>query len=257
MPTDSKKIAKNTLFLYIRMFLVMIVSIYTSRVILKSLGTSDYGIYNVVGGIVQLFTFLNGALTGASTRFITFALGEGNNQKLKNTFAASLNLHIIIAIIVVVLGETIGLWFLYNKLVIPVERMNAAFWILQFSIVNCCINFTQVPFNASIIAHEKMSIYALVGLYDAFSKLFISYLIVLSPFDRLIYYGLLLLLNSTAIKLFYRFYTHRNYEECRFKLFFDKKLYGKIACYGGWELFGGLATACQGQGVNIMLNVFL
>lgn len=253
---SNKRIAKNTAFLYVRMLVVMAVTFYTSRVILQVLGASDYGVYNVVGGIVTIMQFLNGALSASTSRFLTFELGKGETQQLKNTFAASLNLHICVALLVLLLGETVGLWFLYEKLVIPDGRMTAAFWVLQFSILTTMINFTQVPYNASLIAHENMSIYAYVGLYEAFSKLAIVYLIAVSPIDKLIFYAFLLMLNTAGIQMFYRFYTRKRYDECHFQLIKDSGLYKKLLGYSGWDLFGGLAVVCQQQGINIVLNLF-
>lgn len=254
--SNNKRIAKNTIFLYIRMMVVMLVSLYTSRVILNTLGASDYGIYNVVGGIVTIVSFLNSALGASTSRFLTFALGEKNLKKQKSTFGACLNLHIGVALLVLILGETIGLWFFYEKMVIPDDRMVAAFWVYQFSILTTMVSFTQVPYNASLIAHEEMSIYAYVGLYEALSRLVIAYLITISPIDNLIFYGLLLLVNTVAVQLFYRWYAIKHFVECRFSLVKDKALYKQLLCYGGWDLFGNLALVCQGQGVNLLLNVF-
>ena len=254
--SDNKRIAKNTMFLYLRMMVVMVVSLFTSRVILNSLGATDYGIYNVVGGIVTIVGFLNSALSAGTSRFLTFALGERNLEKQKSTFGASLNLHIAVALLVLLVGETIGLWFFYEKMIIPEDRMNAAFWVYQFSIVTTMVNFTQVPYNASLIAHENMSIYAYVGLYEALSRLVIAFLITVSPIDNLIFYGLLLMVNSLFVQIFYRFYVVKNYEECRFSFVKDKTLYKNLLSYSGWDLFGNLALVCQGQGVNLLLNVF-
>lgn len=256
MATSGKTIARNTLFLYGRMLLVTGVTFFTARIILQSLGASDYGVYNVVGGVVTMLGFLNSALSASTSRFLTYELGVGNKEELSKTFAASLNLHIAIALIVFVFGETIGLWLFYNKLVIPADRMVAAFWVYQFSIVSTMMSFTQVPYNASLISHENMSIYAYVGLYEAFAKLAIAYLIMHMPGDRLICYGLLLMVNSIAIQLFYRLYTKRKYGECRFKLVRDKSLYKTLLSYSGWDLFGNMACVCQNQCVNILLNVF-
>ena len=254
--SDNKRIAKNTIFLYIRMMVVMLVALFTSRVILNTLGATDYGIYNVVGGIVTIVSFLNSALGASTSRFLTFALGEKNIQKQKSTFGACLNLHIGIALLVLILGETVGLWFFYEKMVIPDERMVAAFWVYQFSIVTTMVSFTQVPYNASLIAHEEMSIYAYVGLYEAISRLIIAYLITISPIDKLVFYGLLLLINTIVVQLFYRWYAVKHFEECRFSLVKDKVLYKRLLSYGGWDLFGNLALVCQGEGVNLLLNVF-
>lgn len=254
--SDNKRIAKNTIFLYIRMMVVMLVALFTSRVILNTLGATDYGIYNVVGGIVTIVSFLNSALGASTSRFLTFALGEKNIQKQKSTFGACLNLHIGIALLVLILGETVGLWFFYEKMVIPEERMVAAFWVYQFSILTTMVSFTQVPYNASLIAHEEMSIYAYVGLYEAISRLIIAYLITISPIDKLVFYGLLFLINTIVVQLFYRWYAVEHFEECRFSLVKDKALYKRLLSYGGWDLFGNLALVCQGEGVNLLLNVF-
>ena len=254
--SSNKRIVKNTMFLYVRMMVVMIVALLTSRIILNTLGATDYGIYNVVGGIVTIVAFLNSALGGSTSRYLTFALGEGILEKQKKTFGAALNLHICIALLVLIVGETIGLWFFYEKMIIPEDRVSAALWVYQFSIVTTMISFTQVPYNASLIAHEKMSIYAYVGLYEAFSRLAIAYLITISPIDNLVFYGSLLLLNTIAVQMFYRWYAAKNFSECRFSLVKDKALYKQLLSYGGWDLFGNLAVVCQGQGVNLLLNVF-
>lgn len=256
MATSTKKIAQNTIFLYMRMLVVMGVTFFTARIILKSLGASDYGIYNVVGGVVTMLGFLNAALSASTSRFLTYELGLGNKEKMADTFSASLNLHILIALIVFIFGETVGLWFFYTQMVIPTERIVAAFWVYQFSIVTTMVSFTQVPYNASLISHENMSIYAYVGLYEAFSKLAISYLIAIAPFDRLLFYGMLLMINSICIQLFYRYYTKIHYPECKLRIVKDKNLYKSLLGFSGWDLFGNLACICQNQGVNIVLNLF-
>lgn len=253
---SGKRIAKNTAFLYVRMMIVMIVTLYTSRVILNVLGETDYGIYNVIGGVVTMMVFLNGALASSTSRFLTYELGRRDTERLRQTFSASLNLHIAVALLVIILGETVGLWFFYNKLVIPPERMEAAFWVYQFSIVTTVFGFTQVPYNASIISHENMSVYAYIGLYEAVSKLLIAYVIGRSPIDQLVFYGLLLMLNAVLIQLFYRWYTYRRYEECRWRWVTDRPLYRRLLGYSGWDMFGNIAVVCQGQGINILLNLF-
>lgn len=254
--SDKKKIAKNTMFLYIRMVLVMLISLYISRVILQTLGASDFGVYNVVGGVVVLMSFINGPLHSATVRFLTYELGRQDIKKLSDTFAASLNLHLGAGLLAIILGETIGLWFFYNKLVIPEDRMTVAFWVYQFSIINCFFDFTQVPYTASINAHEKMSVYAYIGLYEAISKLTIVYLIAISPWDKLLLYAFLLMLNKIAIQFFCRYYTRTHYQECRFRLFWDKPLYSKLSSYAGWDTFGGVAYVCENQGINVLLNLF-
>lgn len=252
----KKSIARNTTFLYIRMFVVMAVTFYTSRVVLHALGEIDYGIYDVVGGIVMMMTFINGSLSASTSRFLTYELGRHDHRKLADTFAAALNLHICAALLVIIIGETVGVWFLYNHMTIPPDKLNAAFWILQFSIITTCFVFTQVPFNASIISHENMSVFAFVGLYEAFSRLAIAFLITLDSGDRLILYGFLLMANSVLVQLFYRFYTHRKYPECRMRLIRDRQLYKKLLGYSGWDIFGNTAIVVQNQGLNIVLNIF-
>lgn len=254
--SDKKLIAKNTLFLYFRMILVMCVSLYTSRVILQTLGAEDYGIYSVVGGIVVMFSFLSGSLAGATSRYLSFELGAGVYQNLLKTFSTSLNIYIAIGIIIVVLGEFAGLWLLYYKLTIPADRMYAAFWVLQFSILTTFISFTQYPFTAAIIAHENMSIYAYIGVYEAISKLLIAYAILISPIDTLIFYALLLMLNQICIQAFNISYAYRKYSECRFKLTKEKHLYKKLLSYSGYDLLPSMGSVVQDQGINILLNIF-
>lgn len=254
---SNKRIAKNTAFMYVRMFFVMVASLISSRVILDALGATDYGTYDVAGGIVTMMSFLNGALSASTNRFLAYELGRGNHSNLCGTFSALLNLHIGVAVLAVLTGETIGLWFLYHKLVIPEERMIAAFWVFQFSIISVVFNFTQIPYSAALIAHEKLSVYAYVGLYEAVSKLGIGLLIKYAPMDRLIFYALLLSVNKICIQFFYRFYTARRFAECRFHWIRDRALYKTLIGYSGWDLFGCAATVCQGQGVSIVLNMFL
>ena len=184
--SDNKRIAKNTAFLYVRMLLSIIVSLYTSRVVLQTLGVEDYGIYGVVGGVVSMFSFLNASMSGATSRFLSYAIGKGDIKQLRVTFCSAMNIHIIIAVLVLVVAETLGLWFLYNKLVIPDERMLAAQFVYQFSIISMFFNVTQVPYNAVIIAHEKMDVYAYVELLNVFLKLGIVYLLLIGSFDKLI-----------------------------------------------------------------------
>lgn len=253
---NNKRVAKNTLFLYFRMILIMLVTLYTSRVILAQLGIKDYGIYNVVGGVVTMFAFLNNCMASSTQRFMTFELGCGNIQQLKKVFAASLNIHMTIAVVIVLLAETIGLWFVNSKLVIPTDRLVAANWVYQFAILSFCVNIIQVPYNAVLIAHEKMNVYAYISIIEVFLKLGIVYLLVVSPFDKLIAYGILLFLVQFVIRCIYQVYCRKNYEECKFKLFWDKKLYREMSGFAGWNLFGSVAWLLRDQGVNIVLNMF-
>lgn len=253
---NNKRVAKNTLFLYFRMILIMLVTLYTSRVILAQLGIRDYGIYNVVGGVVTMFAFLNNCMTSSTQRFMTFELGCGDMQRLKNVFAASLNIHLAIAVTIVLLAETIGLWFLNTKLVIPAERLLAANWVYQFAILSFCVNIVQVPYNAVLIAHEKMSVYAYISIIEVFLKLGIVYLLTISPFDKLIAYGILLFTVQLLIRCIYQVYCRKHYEESRFRLFWNRELYCQMSGFAGWNLFGSIAWLLRDQGVNIILNMF-
>lgn len=254
--TNNKRVAKNTLFLYFRMILIMLVTLYTSRVVLAQLGIKDYGIYNVVGGVVTMFAFLNNCMTTSTQRFLTFELGKGNTQRLKDVFAASLNIHIAIALTIVVLAESIGLWFVNYKLVIPADRLVAANWVFQFAILSFCVNIIQVPYNAVIIAHEKMNVYAYISIVEVMLKLGIVYLLSVSPFDKLIAYAVLIFAVQLLIRAIYQIYCRKNYEESKFRLFWDKSLYQQMSGFAGWNLFGSLAWMLRDQGLNIVLNLF-
>ena len=233
---NNKRIAKNTLFLYIRMMVTMVISLYTSRVVLQVLGVDDYGIYQSIGGIVGFLSFLNTALSTGSSRFITFGLGEGNLQKLRKIFSTTLTGHIILAIIIIVIAETAGYWFLHHKLIIPEDRLQAAEWIFHFSILTVFFTLTQVPYNACIIAHEKMSIFAYVSIVDAVCKLLIVYILLIGKIDKLILYALLHCFLQLSILLYYRIYCTRRFEEVRFKLSIDRPVFKEIIGFSGWSL---------------------
>lgn len=252
----NNSIAKNTIVLYIRMVLTMIISLYTSRVILKILGVEDYGIYQSVGGIVGFLTFINGALSTGTSRFLTYELGTGNFEKLKKVFSTTLIIHIIIAIIVAILAETIGLWFLYNKLVIPSERFDAAVYAFHISILTSIFTLTQVPYNASIISHEKMNIFAYMSLIEVSAKLGIVYLLSIGNIDKLKLYATLLFIIQISLMLLYRIYCTRNFKETKFYLIFDKSIFKEISSFSGWSLIANASTALNSQGVLILLNIF-
>lgn len=252
----NKRIAKNTLVLYFRMLVNMAVGLYTSRIVLTALGVDDYGIYNVIGGVVLILAFLNTTLSGATSRFLTFELGKNNLDNLKKTFSSALTIHIGIAVVILILAETIGLWFLENKLNIPESRMFAARVVYQFSIFSCMVSVTQVPYNASIISHERMDVFAYVSILDALLKLVIVYLLYFGEFDKLIVYALLLFVVTFIIALIYRFYCVRNYDECRYKFELDKKTIKPLLQFSGWDMYGNLSVVASIQGMNILLNLF-
>lgn len=256
MQSNNKTIAKNTLFLYFRMMFTMVVSLFTSRVILQKLGVDDYGIYQAVGGIVGFMSFINGALATGSSRFLTFALGEGNENKLRKTFSTTLNVHILLALVIAVIAETVGIWFLENKLIIPADRMDAAIYTFHMSILTAILTITQVPYNASIVSHERMSIYAYMSIYEVSAKLLVCYMLSIGGYDKLILYATLLLLVQASVMIFYRLYCKRHFQEARFSLTFDKKIFKEIAGFSGWSMFANGAIALNNQGILILLNMF-
>lgn len=254
--TNNKTIAKNTMFLYFRMMVTMVISLYTSRVVLQVLGVDDYGIYQAVGGIVGFMSFINNALGTGSSRFITFGLGEGNLEKLKKIFATTFTGHVILALLIVMVAETAGLWFLHNKMVIPPDRMLAAEWVYQLSILTAFFTLTQVPYNACIIAHEKMAVFAYVSIIDAVCKLLIVYMLLVGDADKLILYAFLHMALQVSILSFYRFYTHKRFPEARFRLRIEKSIFREIMGFSGWSLFASSAIALNSQGILILLNMF-
>lgn len=254
--SGNKTIAKNTIYLYLRMMVTMVISLYTSRVILQILGVDDFGIYQAVGGIVGLLSFINSALSIGSSRFLTFGLGEGDENKLRNIFSTTLTAHVILALAVVLLAETVGLWFLYHKMVIPEERMGAAVFAFHLSIVTAFFSITQVPYNACIIAHERMTVYAYVSIVEAVSKLVIVYLLTIGNIDKLKLYALLLCTLEIGVIVFYRFYCVRHFDEARFRLSMDKGIFKEIAGFSGWSLIASGSVALKGHGILILLNMF-
>ena len=255
-PSSNSLIAKNALMLYIRMFLTMIVGLYTSRVVLNTLGVEDYGIYGVVGGVVAMLGFLNASMSGATSRFLTFELGRGNKKRLAETFSSALIVHIIIALIVFVLAETLGLWFLTHKLVIPAGRMTAAHWVYQMSIMSAMLGITQVPYNATIIAHEKMDIYAYLEIVYVTLKLLIVYLITLGNFDKLIVYAVLMFAVSAFMLTIYRIYCVRHFFESRFCWNWNISILKPLISFSGWNLYGNFGPVFQQQGSNFVINFF-
>ena len=254
--SNDKRIARNSAVLYIRMFVVMCIQLYISRVILRALGAEDYGIYNVVGGVVTIFSFLNGALGSATSRYFTFELGKKNFAQLRKVFCVAVNNHIAMAVIVLLLAETIGLWFLYEKLVIPEDRMTAALWVYQISIITAMMSLTQVPYTAAIIAHEKMDIYAYMGLADVALKLLLALSISFATIDKLVYYAISMFAIQIVSMSVYRFYCIKNYEECHFKFYKDRKLQVEMFQYASYDLIGSSSVMMQGQGLNLVLNMF-
>lgn len=256
---NTKRIAKNTLMLYVRMLFGMLVSLYTSRVVLQALGVEDYGIYNVVGGFVAMFSMISSSLSSSTGRFLTFELGKGNIDALKRVFSTSLSIHVVLSVIIVLFAETVGVWFLNTHMTIPETRLYAANWVFQASIFSFVINLWSVPFSASIVAHERMSAFAYIGILDIVLRLLIVLFIAYSGlnFDRLIVYTLLLVLVVCLMQMIYWRYCYRNFEECRINLHFDAQYWKAMSSFAGWNFIGCTAGLLKEQGVNVLLNMFL
>ena len=253
---NNRRIAKNTLFLYARSIIILGIGLYTSREVLAQLGISDYGTYNVVGGVIVLFSFLQSAMSSATSRFFTYDLGLGDFVQLKKTFNLSVEIHIFTVFIILILGETVGLWFLNTQLVIPAERMEAANFVYQFSIISTCIGILQVPYTVTITAHERMKVFAYTGLVETLLRLFIVFFLIFSPFDKMKFYAVLLCSVYLIMTFFYVFYCYKNFPETHLKLFWDKKMFFARMGFSGWNMLSGITFVGALQGVNMLLNMF-
>lgn len=238
------------------MLLSMGVSLYTSRIVLNTLGVIDFGIYNVVGGVVLMFSFLNSSMASATQRFLSYELGKEDYEQLKKVFSMSINIHAIIAVSVFILAETIGLWFLNSQLIIPVERLEAANWVYQFSVLSFMVTIMSVPYNSAIIAHERMNVYAFVSILEVILKLAIVIALVWVGYDKLKLYSIFVFSVTVILWIIYKQYTKLNFKETNYRFFWDKSLYKILMNYAGWNIFGNLAVVAMGQGVNILLNIF-
>lgn len=232
----------------------MLIGLYTSRVVLDSLGVNDYGIYNVVGGVVAMFTMISGALSASISRFITFELGKGDIGKLNVVFSSSVTIQIIMAFIFALFAETIGLWFVNEKLVIEPSRMNAANWVYQYSIITFILNLISVPYHAEIIAHEKMTAFAYITIIEGIGKLLVAWIIVFTSNDKLILYSFLLLIIAMIIRVIYGIYCKKNFQECTYRFVYDKTLLKKMFDFAGWNMIGATSTVCRVHGGNIIIN---
>ena len=253
---NNKRIMKNTLALYVRMILMMAVSLFTSRVILDTLGVEDYGTYNVVGGIIAMFSAFSGMFSGAISRFLTYELGKSGSSRLNEVFSTSVTIQLGIATVFIIVGEILGLYFLNYQLVIPEDRMVAANWVLQCSIVTFSVNLISVPYNAAIIAHEKMSAFAYISIFEVTMKLLIAYTLYVSPIDKLISYAILLMLLSVTVRLVYGSYCKRHFSECHYRFKYDKTLLKEMSGFAGWNFIGSGAYILNTQGLNVLINMF-
>lgn len=251
-----KRMAKNAGMLYFRMLLTMAVTLYTSRVVLQTLGVDDFGIYSVVVGFVTMLGFLNSAMSSATQRFLSFELGKPGDKDMRGIFSMSLNIHVLIAVFVLVLGETVGLWFVKTQMTIPADRMLAAEWVFHFALLSFMVTIVSVPYNALIIAHERMSVFAWVSIIDVTLKLLIVFMLSWFGMDKLILYAVLSLAVVFIVFMVYRSYCKIRFKESRFRLYWDKKLFNIMLSYTGWNLWGNIAAVMSGQGVNVLLNIF-
>lgn len=254
--STTKNIAKNSLFLYLRMFLNMGVGLFTAGVVLNTLGITDYGIYNIVGGFVSMFGFLNSSMSSATQRFLSFDIGKNDTEQLRKTFSSTVTIHFAIAIIIVILLETFGLWYINHRLNVPADRMAAVNIVFQFSVLSSFFNIIQVPYNALITAHEKFNVYAYISFVEIAFKLLILYFLIHVEHDKLILYSALLFASSFIIRMIYRVYSRRNFPESRYRFYFDKTYFKTLISYTGWNLFGNIAAVAKGQGNNLVLNWF-
>lgn len=252
----NKVIARNTMFMYFRMTIVLVIALFTSRINLQSLGVIDYGIYGVVGGFVSMFTIFSNSLSAAISRFIAFELGKGDANKLKRVFSTSVSIQIILAIALMLLAEIAGNWFLHNKMVIPEDRIYAATWVLHCSVISLGISLINVPYNAAIVAHEKMSVFAYISIYEVIAKLGICYFLFVSPIDRLILWAFTLVVLQISIWTIYITYCNKQFEECKYHPIIDKSLFKEISGFAGWSMIGLAALTCYTQGLNMVLNIF-
>lgn len=254
--SDNKRIAKNTLFLYFRMLLTMGVSLYTSRVILDKLGVDDYGIYNVVGGVVGMLSFINGTLSIGTMRFLTTELGKKDYKQLKKTFNTAFYTHLGIGLILALLLETIGLWFVYNKLIIPPERLHAAVFAYHISILTSIISITQVPYTSIIMAHERMDVYAYISIFEAFAKLLVVYLLCLTVHDKLIIFAILIAVLQFLVAMSYRVFSVKNFIESKLELLFDCSIFKSLMGFSGWNIMANISETLKLQGYLVLLNMF-
>ena len=253
---NNKRIAVNTILLYVRMLFIMAISLYTYRIIFQELGVDDYGIYNIVGGFVAMFSMISGSMSSAISRFLTFELGKGDLGKLKRIFSSSVTIQLIFSLVVLTIGETLGVWYLNEKMVIPESRLVAANWCLQLSLATFVINLISMPYNAVIIAHEKMSAFAYISIFEALGKLGIAFLIIVNPLDKLVYYVLLTTVLAVIIRFIYGRYCKRHFEEASVRLSFDKEVLGPMFSFAGWNLFGSGSYVLRNQGVDLLLNAY-
>lgn len=254
--TKSSRIAKNTLLLYMRMLLLMAIGLFTSRVILQTLGVEDFGTYNVVGGFVAMFTVISGTLSSAASRFLNYEMGKGNEDKLSKVFSSTVIIHILLAVVIAVLAELFGVWYVNEKLVVAPERLEAANWVFHFSVLSFCITLLTVPYNAAIIAHERMDAFAYISIFEGVAKLIICYLLLVSPIDRLVFYAILQFAVNLITRGLYYLYCKRHFRESNVHFKLEKDILKEIFGFASWNFIGSASSVLRNQGGNILINLF-
>lgn len=253
---DNHTIVKNTIVLYARTLLILLVSLYTSRVVLNVLGIEDYGIYNAVGGVVAMFSIISGALSTAISRFLTYELGKNDTERLSTIFCTSVNVLLIISLVIFVIGEVFGVWFLNTKMNIPEARLDAANWVLQGALLSFVISLGSAPYSACIIAHERMQAFAYISIFEALLKLAVVYLLTLSPFDHLISYALLLALTAIIVRVLYSIYCKKVFPECKYHFIYEKNTSRELLGFTGWNFLTNGVMVFNTQGVSILVNLY-
>lgn len=254
--TNNKRLAKNTIVLYLRMLFTMVLQLYTSRLVLQALGVEDYGIYNVVGGVIAMLNFVNMSLSNANSRFIAVEIGSGNQDSINKVFSCIMSIHWLFAILIIVFAETVGLWFVMTKLTIPEGRMTAAIWVYQSAVLSSIITIISSPYNGLIIAHEKMSAFAVISIFDAVAKFCVAISLFYSPIDRLILYAILYVFIQLIVRLIYMIYCKKKFVESSYHITWDKKISTNVLSFAGWTLTGNISVMGYTQGLNILLNIF-
>ena len=254
--SNNKRIAKNTMFLYFRMILIMGVTLYMSRVLLDKLGVDDYGLYNVVGGVVGMLSFINGTLSIGTMRYVTYELGRNEKKRLHTTFNTAFYTHLALALLLVLILETAGLWYVYNKMVVPEGRFSAAIIAYHISILTSIVSITQVPYTSLIMAHERMGIYAYISIFEATAKLLVVYLLSISHYDRLVVYAILIAIVQVMVAMLYRLYCRKHFIESKLQLIFDKSIFRDMMGFSGWNIIANLSETLNLQGVVVLINLF-
>ena len=253
---SNRRIAKNTLVLYVRMIFMTLLGLFTSRIVLQTLGVSDYGVLSAVGGVISMMGILTKSLSKSISRHLTFELGKGDKEKLKDVFSTSVNVQLAIAIVILLVGSTLGMWFLNNKMNIPDGRMDAANWVMWSTIIGFMISLINVPYSAAIVSHERMSVYAYMTIFEALLSLLVVSVLYFSPVDKLKLYAVLTICSAFIVRFIYMVYCRRKFEECRYRFVFNIPMLKELTGFAGWNFFGEGAWIFNTQGIDLLINIY-